>query len=99
MRDSAGANWKEQLHWELYKQFLGYRYEPVHECYKQSKIATEQVINNLAADARGELESTGWEEQNFKSMVESYQGRWDSERSQDCYHAGERALAGKPLNH
>ena len=92
-------NWKEQLHWELYKQFLGYRYEPIHECYKQSKIATEQFINGLAADAREELEGTGWEEKNFQVMVESYQEKWTNHRNNDCYSAVERALASKPLNH
>jgi hypothetical protein len=92
-------NWKEQMHWELYKQYLSYRYEPIHECYKQSKIATEQFINNLAADAREELESTGWKENNFQAMVESYQESWTNHRNSDCYQAVERALAGKPLNH
>ena len=94
-----GLNWKEQMQWELFKQFLGYRYEPIHECYKQSKIATEQFINNLAADAREELEGSGWKEHNFQSMADSYQERWSNQRNSDCYQAVERALAGKPLNH
>tara|TARA_Y100000816_G_scaffold173553_1_gene124811 strand:- start:22 stop:315 length:294 start_codon:yes stop_codon:yes gene_type:complete len=94
-----GLNWKEQMHWELYKQYLSYRYEPIHECYAQSKLATDQFINNLAADAREELESTGWEEQNFKAMLDSYKDQWDSQRNCDCYDAVERALSQRPLNH
>ena len=87
-------NWREKLHWDLFKQFLGYRYEPIHECYKQSKIATEQFINNLAADAREELESTGW-----KDDIESYQESYTNHRNSECYHAVYRALSQRPLNH
>lgn len=113
-------NWREQMHWELYKQYLKtpnetyvvnynvddevytktvYTYRKVNEAYAESLIATEQFINGLAADAREELESTGWEEKNFQAMVESYQESWTNHRNSDCYHAVERALAGKPLNH
>ena len=113
-------NWKEQMHWELYKQYLKtpnetyvvnyngddevytktvYTYKKVNEAYAEALIATEQFINGLAADAREELESTGWEEHNFQAMVESYEGRWKTERNGDCYNAVERALSGKPLNH
>ena len=106
-------NWKEQLHWELYKQYLGapivtytnnmnetqYKFRPINDCFRQSKIATEQFINGLAADAREELEGTGWEEKNFQAMVDSYTDQWSSQRNGDCYSAVERALSGKPLNH
>jgi hypothetical protein len=110
---TKGLNWKEQLHWELYKQYLGapivtytnnmnetqYKFRPINDCFRQSKIATEQFINGLAADAREELEGTGWEEKNFQAMVDSYTDQWNSQRNGDCYSAVERALAGKPLNH
>lgn len=112
-----GLNWKEQMQWELYKQYLKtpkrvrhdnhyqrtvaeyYENYAIHEAYEQSKLATEQFINNLAADAREELEGSGWKEHNFQAMVESYQERWRNQRNGDCYNAVERALAGKPLNH
>ena len=106
-------NWKEQLHWDLFKQYLRtirrvkrpndsiqyYEYYEIYGAYEQSKLATEQFINHLAADARGELESTGWEEKNYQEMVDSYQEKWTNHRNGDCYHAVERALASKPLNH
>ena len=95
-----GLNWKEQLQWELYKQYLGCNdANVIHVAYDLSKLATEQFINNLAADARGELESNGWKDENFEAMVESYQGRWNSQRNGECYNAVERALSGKTLNH
>lgn len=95
-----GLNWKEQLQWELYKQYLGCNdANVIHVAYDLSKLAVEQFINNLAADAREELEGSGWEEHNFQAMVESYQERWRNQRNGDCYSAVERALAGKPLNH
>jgi len=95
-----GLNWKEQMQWELYKQYLGCNdANAIYAAYDLSKLAVEQFINNLAADAREELEGTGWAEQNFQAMVESYQGRWDSQRNSDCYNAVQRALSGKPLNH
>ena len=108
--EMKGLNWKEQLHWELYKQYLGNHIKIghhvkegdetfIHVAYDLSKLATEQFINHLAADAREELESTGWKENNFQAMVESYQESWTNHRNSDCYHAVERALAGKPLNH
>lgn len=108
--------WKEQMHWDLFKQYLGtirrvkhdtydnkpiqyYEYNEIYGAYEQSKLATEQFINNLAADAREELEGTGWKDHNFQAMVESYQESWTNHRNSDCYQAVERALAGKPLNH
>ena len=107
--EMKGLNWKEQMHWELYKQYLGNNEKKlagyssdgnfIHVAYDLSKLATEQFINHLAADARDELEATGWKEENFKAMVESYEGRWKTERNGDCYNAVERALSGKPLNH
>lgn len=92
-------NFKEQMQWELYKLYLVHVGEPIHECYRLSKLATDQFINNLAVDAREELECAGWKEDNFQAMVESYQGRWYTNRHGDCYNAVERALSGKPLNH
>ena len=115
-----GLNWKEQMHWELYKQYLKtptkthvinykgdgevftetlYSDRKPNECFRESKIAIEQFINGLAADARDELESSGWEERNFKAMVDSYEDKWKFERNGDCYNAVERALSTKPLNH
>lgn len=95
-----GLNWKEQLQWELYKQYLGNNGpNSIYSAYDLSKLATDQFINNLAADAREELEGTGWKDHNFQAMVESYQERWGNQRNSDCYNAVERALAGKPLNH
>ena len=110
---TRGLNWKEQLHWELYKKYLltpvvtyqnnmnesQHRLRPINDCFQMSKIATEQFINGLAADAREELEGTGWEEKNFQAMVDSYTDQWNSQRNGDCYSAVERALASKPLNH
>ena len=108
-------NWKEQMHWELYKQYLKtpnetyvvnynvdgevytktvYTYKKVNEAYAEALIATDQFINNLAADAREELESTGW-----KDNIESYQESYTNHRNSECYHAVYRALACKPLNH
>lgn len=92
-------NWKEKMQWELYKIYISSGDSNIHACYEQSKLATEQFINNLAIDAREELEGSGWEEHNFQAMVESYQERWNSQRNSDCYNAVERALSGKPLNH
>jgi hypothetical protein len=93
-------NFKEQMQWELYKQYLECSdANAIHVAYDLSKLATEQFINNLAADAREELECAGWKEENFQAMVESYQGRWYTNRHGDCYNAVERALSGKPLNH
>ena len=102
--EMKGLNWKEQLQWELYKQYLGINVKKgdenfIHVAYDLSKLATEQFINHLAADARDELEATGWKEENFQAMAESYEGRWKTERNGDCYNAVERALSGKPLNH
>lgn len=94
-----GLNWKEQLHWELYKQYLSSGDSNIYECYRLSKLATEQFINNLAADAREELEGSGWKEHNFQAMADSYQERWSNQRNSDCYQAVERALAGKTLDH
>ena len=95
-----GLNWKEQLQWELYKQYLGCNdANVIHVAYDLSKLAVEQFINNLAADAREELEGSGWKEHNFQAMADSYQERWSNQRNSDCYQAVERALAGKPLNH
>ena len=110
---TKGLNWKEQMHWELYKEYLltpvvtyqnnmnesQHRLRPVNDCFKQSKIATEQFINGLCGDARDELEASGWEEKNFKAMMESYEEKWKTERNGECYNAVERALSGKPLNH
>ena len=86
---TRGLNWKEQLHWELYKQYLKtpivsytnkanmnethYKYRQFNECYDQSKLATDQFINNLAADAREQLEHQGWEESDFRSMIKTIQ--------------------------
>lgn len=94
---TRGLNWKEQLHWELYKQYLGYRYESINECYKQSKLATNQFITNLAVDAREQLEHQGWEESNFKSMIETYTEQWTNQSNSNCYNAVERAISSTPL--
>lgn len=106
-------NWKEQLQWELYKEYLltpistytnnhnetQHKLRPINDCFRQSKIATEQFINHLAADAREELETSGWQEKNFQAMVDSYKDQWTNQRNCDCYDAVERALSQKPLNH
>lgn len=111
--EMKGLNWKEQMHWELYKEYLlkpvvtylnnknetRHSLRPINDCFKQSKIATEQFINGLAADAREELEDSGWKEENFRAMMESYEEKWKTERNGECYNAVERALSGKPLNH
>ena len=108
---TTGLNWKEQLHWELYKQYLGapiltytnnmnetqYKFRPINDCFRQSKIATEQFINGLAADAREQLEHQGWEESNFKSMIETYTEQWTNQSNSNCYNAVERAISGTPL--
>jgi len=95
-----GLNWKEQLQWELYKQYLGCNdANVIHVAYDLSKLATEQFINNLAADAREELEGSGFQEENFEAIKKSYEDQWTSQRNSDCFNAVERALSGKPLNH
>lgn len=94
-----GLNWKEQMQWELYKIYISSGDSNLYACYSQSKMATEQFINNLAADAREELESTGFQEENFEAIKKSYEDQWTSQRNSDCFHAVERALSGKPLNH
>ena len=94
---TRGLNWKEQLHWELYKQYLGYRYESINECYKQSKLATDQFITNLAADAREQLEHQGWEESDFRSMIKDNTEQWTNKSNWNCYDAVERAIASTPL--
>ena len=94
---TRGLNWKEQLHWELYKQYLGYRYESINECYKQSKLATDQFITNLAADAREQLEHQGWEESDFRSMIKDNTEQWTNKSNWNCYDAVERAISSTPL--
>lgn len=90
-------NWKEQMQWELYKIFISSGDSNLYVCYDQSKLATEQFINNLAADAREELEESGWQEENFEAIKESYSEQWTSQRNSDCFNAVERAFSGKPL--
>ena len=90
-------NWKEQMQWELYKIYISSGDSLLYECYNQSKLATEQFINNLAADAREELEESGLQEENFEAIKESYADQWTSQRNSDCFNAVERAFSGKPL--
>lgn len=110
---TRGLNWKEQLHWELYKQYLKtpivsytnkanmnetqYKYRQFNDCYDQSKLATDQFITNLAADAREQLEHQGWEESDFRSMIKDNTEQWTNKSNWSCYDAVERAISSTPL--